>query len=96
MKKTAKQKLRKRYLLIVFLFPLLHILLSQHYLQVYDDIQRLNQYYYEDHMQQLQEKVIKQRQEIKKKAEEMESKQKEKEFSKVLVARLLFFTPKYI
>ncbi|ELU03599.1 hypothetical protein CAPTEDRAFT_186153 [Capitella teleta] len=55
---------------------------KEHYLQVYNDIQRLNQYHYEDHMQQLQDKVAKQRQEIKKRNEIYENKRKLKEFTK--------------
>jgi hypothetical protein len=50
---------------------------------VYEDIQSLNQLYNEHQMQQLQEKVARQRVEIKKRAEISENKQRQKEMTKV-------------
>lgn len=73
-------------------------------MQVYDDIQRLNQLYYEDHLQQLQDKVRKQREQIKKHDAAIEDKMRKANLSKAsgnshssldfeieMIARVAFF-----
>ena len=55
----------------------------QRSLQVYEEVHRLRDYYYDDYMQQLRIKIDKQREDIQRRSEEHENKMRLKEKSEV-------------